>query len=112
MIVVNDVSSHYSLSFIERHYYPVRKFNIMANFPTFRIRTRRKYYRLIFTGIMALMMSLIISSALLLVKVGFVDGFFMELMHSWGLAFVFAWPSAYICAYLVQEHVLSRIEFY
>ena len=84
----------------------------MANFPTFRIRTRRKYYRLIFTGIMALMMSLIISSALLLVKVGFADGFFMELMHSWGLAFVFAWPSTSICAYLVQEHVLSRIEFY
>ena len=112
MIVVNDVSSHYSLSFIERHHYHVGKFNIMANLPTFRIRTRRKYYRLIFTGIMALMMSLIISSALLLVKVGFVDGFFMELMHSWGLAFVFAWPSAYICAYLVQEHVLSRIEFY
>ena len=84
----------------------------MANFPMIRIRARRKYYRLIFTGLMALMMSLIISPALLLVKVGFVDGFFMELMHSWVLAFVFAWPSAYICAYLGQEHVLSRIEFY
>ena len=84
----------------------------MANFPTSKIRARRKYYRLIFTGLMALMMSLIISSALLLVKVGFVDGFFGELMHSWGLAFVFAWPSAYVCAYFVQEHVLSRIEFY
>ena len=47
----------------------------MANFPTIRIRTRRKYYRLIFTGLMAMMMSLIISSALLLVKVGYVDGF-------------------------------------
>ena len=84
----------------------------MTDTRTFKLRTRRKYYRLIFTGLMALMMSLIISSALLLVKVGFVDGFFMELMHSWVLAFVFAWPSAYICAYLVQEHVLSRIDFY
>jgi hypothetical protein len=84
----------------------------MAALPTFRIRTRRKYYRLIFTGIMALMMSFIISAALLTVKVGFIDGFFMELMHSWGLAFIFAWPSAYICAYFVQEHILSRIEFY
>jgi hypothetical protein len=84
----------------------------MSNFPIIRIRARRKYYRLIFTSLMALMMSFIISSALLLVKVGFVDGFFIELMHSWGLAFIFAWPSAYICAYLVQEHVLSRIEFY
>ena len=84
----------------------------MTDTRTFKLRTRRKYYRLIFTGLMALMMSLIISSALILVKVGFVDGFFIELMHSWVLAFVFAWPSAYICAYLVQEHVLSRIEFY
>ncbi|CAN6959245.1 DUF2798 domain-containing protein [Psychrobacter okhotskensis] len=86
--------------------------NIMAETSTFKIRTRRKYYRLIFTGLMALMMSLIISTALILVKVGFIDGFFTELLHSWGLAFIFAWPSAYICAYLVQEHVLSRIEFY
>ncbi|MBI0425727.1 DUF2798 domain-containing protein [Psychrobacter sp. NG27] len=84
----------------------------MSQTSPFRIRTRRKYYRLIFTGIMALMMSFIISTALLVVKQGFIDGFFMELMHSWGLAFMFAWPSAYICAYLVQEHVLSRIEFY
>ena len=80
----------------------------MTNFPTIRIRIRRKLYRLIFTGLM----SLIISSALLLVKVGYVDGFFAELMHSWGLAFIFAWPSAYICAYMIQEHVLTRIEFY
>ncbi|WP_413520772.1 DUF2798 domain-containing protein [Psychrobacter glacincola] len=84
----------------------------MTDTRTFKLRTRRKYYRLIFTGLMAMMMSLIISSALILVKVGFIDGFFIELMHSWVLAFVFAWPSAYICAYLVQEHVLSRIEFY
>lgn len=84
----------------------------MTDTRTFKLRTRRKYYRLIFTGLMAMMMSLIISSALILVKVGFIDGFFIELMHSWILAFVFAWPSAYICAYLVQEHVLSRIEFY
>ena len=84
----------------------------MTDTRTFKLRTRRKYYRLIFTGLMALMMSLIISSALILVKVGFIDNFFIELMQSWVLAFVFAWPSAYICAYLVQEHVLSRIEFY
>jgi hypothetical protein len=84
----------------------------MTQRPILRIRTRRQYYRLIFTGLMALMMSLIISAALLIVKVGLVDGFFMMLMHSWGLAFVFAWPSAYLCAYLIQEHVLSRIEFY
>lgn len=84
----------------------------MAKLPLIRIRIRRKYYRLIFTGLMALMMSLIISSALLLVKVGYIDGFFTELLHSWGLAFIFAWPSAYVCAYMVQEHVLSHIEFY
>ncbi len=84
----------------------------MAEFPTIRIRTRRKYYRLIFTGLMAMMMSLIISAALIIVKTGIHDGFVMTLLHSWGLAFLFAWPSAYICAYLVQEHVLSRIEFY
>lgn len=84
----------------------------MTTLPTLKIRTRRKYYRLIFTGLMALMMSLIISTALILVKVGYSDHFFADLMSSWGLAFVFAWPSAYICAYLIQEHVLSRIEFY
>lgn len=84
----------------------------MTKIPTIRIRTRRKYYRLIFTFLMALMMSLIISTALMLIKVGFVDGFFAELLHSWGLAFIVAWPSAYICAYMIQEHVLSRIEFY
>ena len=80
--------------------------------PKLRIRMSRKLYRLVFTGLMALLMSLIISTALLLVKVGLVDGFFGELLHSWVLAFVFAWPSAYICAYFIQEHVLSRIEFY
>lgn len=80
--------------------------------PRLRIRMSRKLYRLVFTGLMALLMSLIISTALLLVKVGLVDGFFGELLHSWGLAFVFAWPSAYLCAYLIQEHVLSHIEFY
>ncbi|MGO3219083.1 MAG: DUF2798 domain-containing protein [Psychrobacter celer] len=84
----------------------------MANFPIIRIRTRRKYYRLIFTGLMAMMMSLIISAALILVKAGYSDHFFSDLLGSWSLAFVFAWPSAYICAYLIQEHVLSRIEFY
>ena len=84
----------------------------MSSLPTFRIRTRRKYYRLIFTGMMAMMMSLIISAALLLFKVGFIDGFFNELLHSWALGFMVAWPSAYGCAYFIQEHVLSRIEFY
>ncbi|MGO3875616.1 MAG: DUF2798 domain-containing protein [Psychrobacter celer] len=84
----------------------------MANFPIIRIRTRRKYYRLVFTGLMAMMMSLIISAALILVKAGYSDHFFSDLLGSWSLAFVFAWPSAYICAYLIQEHVLSRIEFY
>lgn len=59
-----------------------------------------------------MMMSLIISAALILVKVGYSDHFFSDLLGSWSLAFVFAWPSAYICAYLIQEHVLSRIEFY
>ncbi len=84
----------------------------MAKTTTIRIRMPRKYYRLIFTGIMAMMMSLIISTALLLLKQGFIDGFFFEIMRSWGLAFVFAWPSAYVCAYVVQEHILNRLEFY
>ncbi len=84
----------------------------MSALPTLRIRTRRKYYRLIFTGLMAMMMSLIISAALITVKTGIHDGFVMILLQSWGLAFLFAWPSAYGCAYFVQEHVLSRIEFY
>ncbi len=80
--------------------------------PKLRIRMSRKLYRLVFTGLMAMMMSLIISAALILVKTGYSDHFFADLMGSWGLAFVFAWPSAYLCAYLVQEHVLSHIEFY
>lgn len=84
----------------------------MENISTLKMRINRKYYRLIFTGLMALMMSLIISAALILVKTGYSDHFFADLLGSWGLAFVFAWPSAYICAYFVQEHVLSRIEFY
>lgn len=80
--------------------------------PKLRIRMRRKYYRLVFTFLMALLMSLIISSALILVKAGYSDHFFSDLLSSWSLAFLFAWPSAYICAYLIQEHVLSCIEFY
>ncbi|WP_296405828.1 DUF2798 domain-containing protein [Psychrobacter sp.] len=79
---------------------------------TFKIRVSMKLYRLIFTGLMALLMSLIISSALILVKEGYNDVFFNHLWHSWMLAFVFAWPSAYFCAYVIQVHVLSRIEFY
>ena len=84
----------------------------MTDIQTFKIRTRQRYYRLIFTGLMAMMMSLIISAALIIVKTGIHEGFFMTLLQSWGLAFVFAWPSAYVCAYFVQEKVLSRIEFY
>ena len=80
--------------------------------PKLRIRMSRKLYRLVFTGLMAMMMSLIISAALILVKVGYSDHFFSDLLGSWSLAFVFAWPSAYVCAYFIQEHVLSRIEFY
>ncbi|HCH26682.1 MAG TPA: DUF2798 domain-containing protein [Psychrobacter sp.] len=80
--------------------------------PKLRIRMSRKLYRLVFTGLMAMMMSLIISAALILVKAGYSDHFFADLLSSWGLAFVFAWPSAYLCAYFIQEHVLSRIEFY
>lgn len=76
------------------------------------IRISIKFYRLIFTGLMALLMSLIISTALLLVKEGYSEVFFDHLLNSWLLAFVFAWPSAYICAYLIQVHVLSRIDFY
>src|SRR5690606_8786324 len=62
--------------------------NVMAKFPTVRIRTRRKYYQLIFTFLMALMMSTIISTALLLINVGFVEGFFTTLFHSWKYAFM------------------------
>lgn len=80
--------------------------------PKLRIRMSRKLYRLVFTGLMAMMMSLIISAALILVKAGYSDHFFSDLLGSWSLAFVFAWPSAYICAYFIQEHVLSHIEFY
>ena len=80
--------------------------------PKLRIRMSRKLYRLVFTGLMAMMMSLIISAALILVKAGYSDHFFSDLLGSWSLAFVFAWPSAYLCAYFIQEHVLSRIEFY
>ena len=65
-----------------------------------------------FTGLMALLMSLIISASLILVKEGYTDLFFDHLLNSWKLAFVFAWPSAYICAYVIQTHVLSRIDFY
>ncbi|WP_261870319.1 hypothetical protein [Psychrobacter sp. JCM 18901] len=61
----------------------------MTNFPTIRIRIRRKLYRLIFTGLMAMMMSLIISSALLLVKVGYVDGFFYGVDAFLGTGFYF-----------------------
>ena len=84
----------------------------MTDTQPFKIRIHKRYYRLIFTGLMAMMMSLIISTALIIVKTGIHEGFLMTLLHSWGLAFVFAWPSAYVCAYLIQEHVLSRIEFY
>ncbi|WP_296202738.1 DUF2798 domain-containing protein [Psychrobacter sp. UBA3962] len=77
-----------------------------------KIRISIKFYRLIFTGLMALLMSLIISAALILVKEGYNDLFFDHLLSSWKLAFVFAWPSAYLCAYLIQTHVLSRIDFY
>lgn len=77
-----------------------------------KIRMSIKFYRLIFTGLMALLMSLIISASLILVKEGYTDLFFDHLLSSWKLAFVFAWPSAYLCAYVIQTHVLSRIDFY
>ena len=111
VMTTHDATQHRS-SFIKRHHHHVGHLHTMAKSPTIRIRTRRKYYRLIFTFLMALLMSTIISTALLLINVGFVDGFFITLFHSWKYAFIVAWPSAYICAYLIQEHLLSRIEFY
>ena len=76
------------------------------------MRIHAKFYRLIFTGLMALLMSLIISAALILLKNGWTSDFFTNLLRSWATAFVVAWPAAYICAYVIQEHVLSRIEFH
>ncbi|AWT48091.1 DUF2798 domain-containing protein [Psychrobacter sp. YP14] len=76
------------------------------------LRIHTKYYRLIFTGLMALLMSLIISSALILLKQGYSQHFFSELMHSWGTSFIFAWPSAYVCAYVIQTKILTRIHFH
>ena len=75
------------------------------------IRIHRKYQRLIFTGLMALLMSLIISTALIFLKEGYSEHFFNELLRSWGTSFMFAWPSAYVCAYLIQTKVLTRIDF-
>lgn len=57
-------------------------------------------------------MSLIISAVLILLKNGLSNDFLPNLLHSWATAFVVAWPAAYICAYVIQEHVLSRIEFH
>lgn len=47
------------------------------------IRIHRKYQRLIFTGLMALLMSLIISTALIFLKEGYSEHFFNELLRSW-----------------------------
>ncbi|WP_019672722.1 DUF2798 domain-containing protein [Psychrobacter lutiphocae] len=79
---------------------------------TTHVRIHRKYQRLIFTGLMALLMSLIISTALILLKDGYSEIFFNDLLRSWRTSFVFAWPSAYVCAYLIQTHILSRIHFH
>lgn len=76
------------------------------------MRIHAKFYRLIFTGLMAMLMSLIISSSLLLLKMGWSNHFIFDALHTWGTAFMVAWPAAYICAYLIQEHVLSRVEFH
>lgn len=80
--------------------------------PAPKIRIHQKYHRLIFTGLMASLMSIIISGALILIKEGYSDAYFEHLISSWLLAFAFAWPSAYVCAYVIQTHILSRINFY
>jgi hypothetical protein len=81
----------------------------MANsFLAIRIRTCRVLPTSIFYGFDGDDDVAHISTALILVKVGFIDGFFMELLHRGiGLRFVAQRLSV---LYLVQEHVLSKIE--
>ncbi|AWT48140.1 DUF2798 domain-containing protein [Psychrobacter sp. YP14] len=80
--------------------------------PSSKLRIHRKYYRLIFTALMGLFMSCLISLILTYLNRGWFDGFFAEVLSSWGTSFIIAWPCAYFAAYVIQDLLLSRIDFY
>ena len=57
--------------------------------------------------LMALVMSLVISWAMLLIESGFSEHFFRQWIHSWGLAFLVALPTSLLIGPMVKKVVFS-----
>ena len=60
------------------------------------MKINKKYERVTFTFFMALCMSAIISFFMVLVNVGFRPELFGTWIATWGLAFLIAFPAAYV----------------
>lgn len=58
----------------------------------------KRYYRFVFGFIMALVMSFIVSGALVFINLGLVDNFIKIWAISWGKAFVLAYPCVVVLA--------------
>lgn len=58
----------------------------------------KRYYRFVFAFIMGLVMSFIMSGALVFINLGLVDKFFEIWLISWGKAFVLAYPCIIVVA--------------
>jgi len=61
--------------------------------------------RVLFPFFMALIMACVMSGAMILINLGFVEKFFLIWMRSFFLAFLVAFPTAFFVAPLVQKIV-------
>lgn len=62
-----------------------------------------KYYRFVFSFIMAGVMSFVISGALVFINLGLIDDFLKVWLISWGKAFVIAFPCVIVVAPLAAK---------
>lgn len=75
------------------------------------MKIKKKYEQITFTFLMALGMSGIISFFMMLFISGFNSLLFVKWMSSWLLAFIFAFPTAYVMPRGIRK-IMKMITYY
>lgn len=74
------------------------------------MKINKKYERITFTFLMALCMSAIISFFMVLVNVGFQSALIGTWITTWGMAFLIAFPAAYVLPKAIGR-IMKNIPF-
>ncbi len=70
----------------------------------------KKYEFYIFTFLMTMFMSFIISGVLVFVNLGFINNFYIFWLNGWGKAWLVAFPSAVIIIPLLRKVMIKIIK--